>query len=221
MLKNNLEHLHKILNPSSTLLVAVSKTKPIFLIEEAYDLDIRDFGENKVQELCTKYEALPKDIRWHMIGHLQTNKVKYIAEFVHLIHSIDSLKLLREINKQALKHERIIGCLLQVHVAEEETKFGLKADELYQLLSSDDFKKLKNIEIKGLMSMATFTQDQDQIRAEFRKTKELFDKVKVDFFDENTDFDTLSMGMSGDFEIAITEGSSAVRLGSILFGKRD
>lgn len=219
-LKTNFDNIQKILNQKEVSLVAVSKTKPISLIEEVYNLNIRDFGENKVQELCTKYEALPKDIHWHMIGHLQKNKVKYIAEFVHLIHSVDSLKLLKEINKQALKHERLIDCLLQIHVAKEESKFGLTATELLDLLDADEFEDLKNIRIRGLMSMATFTQDQSQIKAEFKKTKDLFDSIQTTFFKQEPSFDTLSMGMSGDFELAIEEGSNMVRLGSILFGKR-
>jgi pyridoxal phosphate enzyme (YggS family) len=219
-LQDNIQAIQRVLTPANVSLVAVSKTKPISLIEDTYKLGIRDFGENKIQELVTKYETLPKDIRWHMIGHLQKNKVKYIGAFVHLIHSIDSLKLLKEVNKQALKHERVIDCLLQIHVAEEESKFGLKPNELSEMLQSQEFKELKNIRIRGLMSMATFTENKNQISAEFQKTKELFDKTKIDFFNQNSSFDTLSMGMSGDFELAIEEGSNMVRLGSIIFGKR-
>ena len=219
-LQDNIQDIQEVLTPKNVSLVAVSKTKPISLVEDTYKLGIRDFGENKIQELVTKYEVLPKDIRWHMIGHLQKNKVKYIGAFVHLIHSIDSLKLLTEVNKQALKHDRVIDCLLQIHVAQEENKFGLKPNELSEILNSQEFKALKNIQIRGLMSMATFTQNKNQIRDEFQKTKKLFDKTKLEFFGLTPSFDTLSMGMSGDFQLAIEEGSTMVRLGSILFGKR-
>ena len=214
---NNKEAYERIiekLQPKNVTLVAVSKTKPPEAIQELYDLGQRDFGENYVQELVDKQALLPQDIRWHFIGHLQTNKVKYIAPFVYLIHGVDSLKLLKEINKQALKANRIINVLLQVHIAQEETKFGLDEKELEEIfnLSSSQLHQLKNTRIQGLMGMASFTENEEQIRKEFRYLKTLFDKY--------TQLQTLSMGMSADYEIAIEEGSNMVRIGSLIFGSR-
>ncbi len=205
------------LNSKATL-VAVSKTKPVVDIQALYDLGHRDFGENYVQELKEKYELLPKDIRWHYIGHLQSNKVKYIASFVHLIHGIDSLSLLKEINKQALKNNRLIECLLQVHIAKEETKFGLDSDELEIILSSH-VAELKNIRICGLMGMASFSTNMDLVRAEFKYLKSLFDKYALSHI-AICQLSTLSMGMSADYKIALEEGSNMVRIGSLLFGER-
>ncbi len=206
------------LNGNSTL-VAVSKTKPVEDILELYDLGQRDFGENYVQELVGKFEQLPKDIRWHYIGHLQSNKVKYIAPFVHLIHGVDSLSLLKEINKQALKNNRIINCLLQIHIAKEETKFGLDSKELETILHTD-LSELKNIRICGLMGMASFSNNMDLVRSEFKYLKTLFDKY-AQLQTINHKPQTLSMGMSADYQIALEEGSTMVRIGSLLFGTRD
>lgn len=202
--------------PENIILVAVSKTKPISDLLEVYNAGQRIFGENKIQEMLEKYQEMPKDIQWHMIGHVQTNKVKFMAEFVSLIHGVDSLKLLEEINKQAKKYNRIIPCLLQVHIAEEETKFGLNEKELNELLTSEKIKNLKNIIVKGLMGMATFTDNQKQIEKEFRYLKTIFDKVKAN----TPEFDILSMGMSGDYQLAISCGSTMVRIGSSIFGTR-
>jgi pyridoxal phosphate enzyme (YggS family) len=201
-------------------LVAVSKTKPVEDITEAYTAGQRVFGENKVQELVGKYEALPKDIQWHLIGHLQSNKVKYIAPFVALIHSVDSLKLLIEINKQALKNERTIDCLLQFHVATEETKFGLNLTEAKELLCSPDYKMMQNIRIVGIMGMASFTDNQELVHQEFQTLKSLFNELKHNEFSSSEAFTEISMGMSGDYQIAIEEGSTMIRLGSTLFGTR-
>ena len=200
--------------PQNITLVAVSKTKPISLIQEAYETGQRDFGENKVQELVEKREALPNDIRWHMIGHLQRNKVKYIAPFVHLIHGVDSLRLLKEINKQGDKINRCIPILLQVHISQEDTKFGFDSDELKEALI--ECEVLEWIKPSGLMGMATFTSDWDQVRREFQGLKRLFDEYQYNF-GENP---TLSMGMSGDYQIAIDQGSTMIRIGSSLFGNR-
>jgi pyridoxal phosphate enzyme (YggS family) len=202
-------------------LIAVSKTKPIADLLQAYEAGCRDFGENKVQEMLTKQPALPQDIRWHLIGHLQSNKVKYIAPFVHLIHSVDSLKLLQEINKHAQKHNRTIDCLLQIHIAQEETKFGLDFAETETLLQSEQLNLLKNVKIIGLMGMASFTNNHEQIRAEFAGLKRFFDDCKEKHQTENVCFSELSMGMSGDYTIAIQEGSTMVRIGSLLFGERN
>jgi len=202
--------------PKEVTLVAVSKTKPIADLMEAYEAGQRIFGENKIQEMTQKWEALPKDIEWHMIGHVQTNKVKYMAEYVTLVHGVDSFKLLKEINKQAKKHHRTINCLLQVHIAEEETKFGLDKTELLELLNSDEFNALKNIKVIGLMGMATFTDNEVQVRKEFKALYALFKDAKTIV---NT-LDTVSMGMSGDYKIAIEEGSTMVRIGSSIFGSR-
>jgi len=198
-------------------LVAVSKTKPNEDILEAYEEGQRVFGENKVQEMVQKWEDLPKDIEWHMIGHVQRNKVKYMAEFVSLIHGVDSSRLLKEINKQAKKYDRVIPCLLQIHIAEEDTKFGLDEKELNELISSDTFKAMENIKIVGLMGMATFTKDENQVRREFTQLKSMFDALKAKL----SDISILSMGMSGDYTIAIEEGSTMVRIGSSIFGARN
>ncbi len=219
-IKNNISTFQNYLNDSDCRLIAVSKTKPIDALQAAYDEGIRHFGENKVQELAEKAEALPKDIQWHMIGHLQRNKVKYIAPFVHLIHAVDSLRLLQEIDKQAKKHERSIDCLLQIHIAEEETKFGLSKAEAEALLQSDDLKNLKHIRIKGLMGMATNSEDDTKIRKEFAGLKTFFDKIKIGISGKSIDLKELSMGMSGDYKIAIEEGSSLIRVGSAIFGAR-
>ncbi|MFH7015312.1 YggS family pyridoxal phosphate-dependent enzyme [Flavobacterium sp. FlaQc-47] len=205
--------------PEYVTLVAVSKTKPVSDLMEAYDAGQRIFGENKIQEMADKYEQMPKDIQWHMIGHVQTNKVKFMAPFVSLIHGIDSLKLLQEINKQALKNNRIIDCLLQIHIAEEESKFGLDENELNELLSSSEFKDMKNIRILGLMGMATFTEDQNQIKKEFTHLKSIFDSIK-ELKTQNCELNTISMGMSGDYQLAIECGSTMVRIGSSIFGGR-
>lgn len=208
--------------PENVNLVAVSKTKSNDDILEAYQAGQRVFGENKVQEMVGKWEQLPKDIQWHMIGHLQRNKVKYMASFVSLIHGVDSLKLLKEINKQALKVERVIPCLLQVHIADEETKFGLTSQELDELLNSDTFKKLKAIKVVGLMGMATFTQDTKQIEQEFRYLNSIFESLKSTHPKaDNLELTVRSMGMSGDYKIAIQCGSTMVRIGSHIFGSRN
>jgi PLP dependent protein len=206
--------------PANVQLVAVSKTKPVSAIKEAYTAGQRAFGENKVQEMAEKYEQLPKDIQWHLIGHLQTNKVKYIAPFVHLIHAVDSLKLLQEIDKQAKKYNRVIPCLLQFHIADEETKFGLDFNEAEELLQSREFIEMQNVQIVGLMGMATFTDNEEQIRDEFRNLNNYFQIIKSHYFKFNPDFKQLSMGMSGDYTIAVEEGSTMVRIGSTLFGSR-
>lgn len=215
-IKENLQRIKSKI-PNNITLVAVSKTKPNEDIMEAYEAGQRIFGENKVQEMVGKWEALPKDIEWHMIGHLQRNKVKYMADFVSLIHGVDSLKLLKEIDKRAKASDRVINCLLQMHIAEEETKFGLDQDELSQLLNSNDFKSMENIRITGLMGMATFTDNEAQIKREFQSLRKTFNEVKQ-FLPE---CDTLSMGMSGDYELAIQEGSNMVRIGSSIFGSRN
>ncbi|QCX00247.1 YggS family pyridoxal phosphate-dependent enzyme [Aggregatimonas sangjinii] len=213
------QNLNKIKRslPSGVTLVAVSKTKPEADLMEAYNAGQRIFGENKVQEMTRKWESMPKDIQWHMIGHVQRNKVKYMAEYVALVHGVDSFRLLKEINKQALKHNRVVDCLLQMHIAEEDSKFGLDADELKQILASDEFQQLKNVRISGLMGMATFTDDQVQIRREFKTLKKIFDKTKETL----PEIDILSMGMSGDYQIAIEEGANMVRIGSSIFGARN
>jgi pyridoxal phosphate enzyme (YggS family) len=210
--------------PANVTLVAVSKTKPVSDLMEAYEAGQRIFGENKIQEMADKWEEMPKDIQWHMIGHVQTNKVKYMAPFVSLIHGVDSLKLLQEINKQALKNNRIIDCLLQIHIAEEETKFGLDENELNLLLSSTEFKEMKNIRILGLMGMATFTENQNQIKKEFKQLKSIFDSIQknkdAQQYTAIDNFSTISMGMSGDYQLAVECGSTMVRIGSSIFGGR-
>ena len=205
--------------PENVTLVAVSKTKPIPDLMEAYNAGQRIFGENKIQEMVDKWEQLPKDIEWHMIGHVQTNKVKYMAPFVSLIHGVDSLKLLEEINKQALKNNRIIDCLLQIYIAEEESKFGLDEEELAALLASPTFKEMKNIRIVGLMGMATFTENLNQIKKEFTHLKSIFDRLQP-LQTANCKLQTVSMGMSGDYQLAIACGSTMVRIGSSIFGGR-
>ncbi len=214
----NLEKYKSIINEldGKANLIAVSKTKPIEDIQALYDLEQRDFGENYVQELVDKYETLPKDIRWHFIGHLQSNKVKYIAPFVHLIHGVDSLSLLKEINKQGLKNNRIIDCLLQVHIAKEETKFGFDTHELGEL---HELHELKNVHIIGLMGMASFSSDENLVRKEFKNLKDIFDSI-TQLSTINYQLSTLSMGMSSDYKIAIEEGSNMIRIGSLLFGER-
>lgn len=205
--------------PNNVTLVAVSKTKPVADLMEAYNAGQRIFGENKIQEMTDKWEEMPKDIQWHMIGHVQTNKVKFMAEYVSLIHGVDSLKLLQEINKQAQKHNRVIECLLQIYIAEEESKFGLDEEELSDILNSDELKSMNNIKIVGLMGMATFTDNQDQIKKEFDILKSIFDKVSQ-LKTENCQLNTLSIGMSGDYKLAIECGSTMVRIGSSIFGTR-
>ncbi len=207
-------------NPACRL-VAVSKTKPSSAIKEAYDAGVRDFGENKVQELTEKAEALPKDIHWHMIGHLQRNKVKYIAPFVHLIHSVDSLRLLKQINKEGQKVDRLIPCLLQVHIATEESKYGWDEEELTAFLNGDEIKGLQNIRILGLMGMATNTENTEKVRSEFRGLKALFEQLKSMDLPDQVQMRELSMGMSGDYRIAQEEGSTMVRIGSAVFGERN
>jgi PLP dependent protein len=206
--------------PNQVTLVAVSKTKPVADLMEAYNAGQRIFGENKIQEMMDKWEEMPKDIQWHMIGHVQTNKVKFMAEYVSLIHGVDSLKLFEEINKQAAKHNRVIDCLLQIYIAEEESKFGLDESELIEILKSEELKQLKNIKIVGLMGMATFTDNQNQIKKEFQNLKTIFDKVNQ-LKTENCQLKTISMGMSGDYQLAIECGSTMVRIGSSIFGNRN
>lgn len=215
-----LEQILSELSPTSTKLIAVSKTKPNGAISKLYEKGQRIFGENRVNELRDKHEALPKDIEWHFIGHLQTNKVKYIAPFVSLIHSVDSLKLLHEIDKQAKRNERVVDCLLQFHIAEEESKYGLDLQEAKALLQSDEFQKMKNIRIVGVMGMATFTDDTAQVRREFQALRKIKETLGTLFFDEADSFREISMGMSGDYKVAIEEGSTMVRIGTLLFGKR-
>jgi hypothetical protein len=217
---SNLTALKKQI-PAHITIVAVSKTKPENDIMQAYNSGHKIFGENKVQELTSKHESLPRDIEWHMIGHLQRNKVKYIAPFVNLIQSVDSLRLLTEINKQALKNNRVIDCLLQVHIAKEETKFGFTEEEILDMLSGDTFKNLRNISIKGLMGMATFTDDKQLVRSEFRELNRVFTLLKKDYFLDNPAFKEISMGMSDDYMLAIEEGSTIVRIGTSIFGRRN
>jgi len=219
MIKENLEQIKSSL-PDHVQLVAVSKTKPLPLLQEAYDAGQRHFGENRVQELVDKFEALPTDIHWHMIGHLQSKKVKYIAPFVYLIHGIDSLKLLEEVNKQAAKNDRIIDCLLQFHIASEDTKYGFSFEEVDELLGSADFFQLKNVRIVGVMGMATFTDDTNVVRCEFATLYNYFNLLKNKHFKFAPYFKEISMGMSGDYLIAVEEGSTMVRVGSSIFGGR-
>ena len=202
-------------------LIAVSKTKPSELIQEAYDAGQLDFGENKIQELREKPNQLPNDIKWHMIGHVQTNKVKYIAPFIYLIHAVDSLKLLKEINKQAEKNNRTINCLIQVHIAQESHKFGFGENELIELMDNPELKDLANVSIIGLMGMATYTDDQDQIRSEFQCLKKIFSHIKSQFSLPNVEMKEISMGMSDDYPIAVEEGSTMIRVGSKIFGSRN
>ena len=221
-IRNNILYFTNELTPKGCNLIAVTKTQPVDKIFEAYEAGQRVFGENKVQELVSKYDSnLPKDIEWHLIGHLQRNKVKYMAPFVSLIHSVDSLRLLEEINKQGEKHDRVISCLAQIYIADEEEKFGLDQNEFDLLLRSYEIKKLKHIRIKGLMGMATLTEDQEKIRLEFRKLKIFFDRLKSQELPENVKMEILSMGMSGDYKIAVEEGSTMVRIGTAIFGERN
>lgn len=218
---NKINHYNEQLAPYKTQLIAVSKTKPVEDLLQAYEGGQRDFGENKVQELSTKFEALPKDIKWHMIGHLQRNKVKFIAPFVYLIHAVDSPRLLAEINKQALKNNRVISCLLQIHIAEEETKFGFDEAELLEFLKSDTLSEYNNIKILGLMGMATNTDNKAQVSKEFNHLKALFDQIKNNFDLKNVEMQELSMGMTGDYKEACEAGSTMVRIGSAIFGARN
>ncbi len=207
--------------PEHVQLVCVSKFNPNESITEAYEAGERIFGESKVQELCEKYESLPKDIRWHFIGHLQTNKIKFIVPFVSLIHGVDTYKLLQEIDKHAAKAEKTVNCLLQIHIAQEETKFGFSAEELLEMFEAGEWKYLKNIRLCGLMGMATYTDNKEQVRSEFRYLKTLFNRVKSGYFAGESSFCELSMGMSDDYPIAIEEGSTIVRIGSLIFGHRN
>lgn len=220
MIKENLNSIRRNI-PENVTLIAVSKTKPISDLQEAYDAEQRIFGENKALEMREKYQQLPEDIQWHFIGHLQTNKIKYIAPFVSLIHSIDSLSLLEAVNKEAAKNNRVINCLLQFHIAQEETKFGLDIDEAKQILESDTFKQMNNVRIVGVMGMATFTEDITQIRNEFKSLKKIYDILKENYFIDDTSFKEISMGMSDDYPIAIEEGATMVRVGSKIFGARN
>lgn len=217
---DNLKRYKSEVESDGVKLIAVSKTQTEEAIREAYDAGQRIFGENHVQEMVEKEEKLPKDIEWHLIGHLQTNKVKYIAPFVNLIHGVDSLKLLQEINKQALKNKRIIDCLLQVYIADEDTKFGLGYDEVIEILRSEEFQEMKNVRIIGLMGIATNTKNEKQITIEFHELKVFFDGIKASFFRKEDSFKEISTGMSADYKIAIEEGSTMVRIGSSIFGKR-
>ena len=220
-IKNNLLAIKSQL-PEKVTLVAVSKTKPVEDLMEAYNAGQRIFGENKIQEMTDKWQTMPKDIQWHMIGHVQSNKVKFMAEYVSLIHGVDSLKLLEEINKQAKKHNRVIDCLLQMHIAEEETKFGLNEWELNEIIDfiQNEINDIKNINIVGLMGMATFTDNQNQIQKEFQNLKAIFDKISEQPTTYNLQPTTLSMGMSGDYKLAIDCGSTMIRIGSSIFGGR-
>lgn len=217
---DNLKQYKSEVESDGVKLIAVSKTQTVSAILEAYNAGQRIFGENMVQEMVDKQAQLPADIEWHLIGHLQTNKVKYIAPFVKLIHGVDSLKLLHEINKQAAKHKRVIDCLLQIHIADEETKFGLGFDEAIELLRSPEYAEMQNIRIIGLMGIATNTKNEKQITTEFNELKVFFDGVKASFFRDNKAFSEISTGMSADYKIAIEEGSTMVRIGSSIFGKR-
>ena len=220
MIKENLNIVRATV-PSNVTLIAVSKTKPVSDLQEAYEAGQRIFGENKALEMRDKHQALPTDIQWHFIGHLQTNKIKYIAPFVTLIHAIDSLSLLEAVNKEAAQNNRVIDCLLQFHIAQEETKFGLDIDEAKLLLESESFKNLKNINICGVMGMATFTDDAAQVRNEFKNLKNIFETLKENYFKDNDSFKEISMGMSDDYPIAIEEGATMVRVGSKIFGARN
>ena len=217
--KDNLKHIKSSL-PEHVTLVAVSKTKPVSDIQQAYNAGQRVFGENKIQEMVSKQPQLPNDIEWHMIGHLQSNKVKYMASFVSLIHGVDSFKLIKEINKQALKHNRVINCLLQIKIASEDSKFGMTTEEASRIIQSEEFLALKNVSINGLMGMATFTDDESEVMKEFKFLKSTFDDLKI-LKNKNCDFQTLSIGMSGDYKLAINCGSNMIRIGSSIFGKRN
>ncbi len=212
----NIQFIEKEIEGKGVTLVAVSKTKPVEMLMEAYNAGFKRFGENYVQELVDKYEQMPKDIEWHFIGHLQSNKVKYIASFVSLIHSVDSLKLLQEINKQAAKHNRVIDCLLQIYIAEEDTKSGMTEEECLEILKAETLEKLLNVRIVGLMGMTTLTEDETQIRKEFKKLNDFHQSLAI----SHSQLTILSMGMSGDYGIAIEEGSTMIRVGSKIFGGR-
>jgi pyridoxal phosphate enzyme (YggS family) len=216
------ENLFRILEaiPDHVKVIAVSKTQSADTIREVYEAGYRIFGENKAQELTAKQPALPEDVEWHFIGHLQTNKVKFIVPFVHMIQSIDRLKVLAEVNKQAEKVNRVIDCLLQFHIAEEETKFGLDLNEAMHILHSDEYKEFENVRICGVMGMSTFTEDESVVRNEFRYLRQIFDKLKKNVFIEDEFFKEISMGMSGDYAVAIEEGSTMIRIGSAIFGER-
>src|SRR5690554_5042185 len=216
IISENLKNLKATL-PKEVTLVAVSKTRTPSELMEAYNTGQRIFGENKIQELEVKWQEMPKDIEWHMVGHVQRNKVKFMAPFVSLVHAVDSLRLLRKINKEAKKHDRIINCLLQIKIAEEDSKFGMDERDASDLMASEDIKKYKNIKILGLMGMATFTEDEAQISKEFKKLKGIYDKFKI----TNPELNVLSMGMSGDYQIAINHGSNMIRVGSAIFGERE
>lgn len=220
MIQENLEKIKATL-PENVTLVAVSKTKPVEDLQEAYNAGQRVFGENKIQEMVDKFDVLPKDIQWHMIGHLQSNKVKYMAHFVDLIHGVDKLKTLKVINKEAKKHNRVINCLLQAKIAEEDSKFGLSFDDIESILHSDDFVALENINVSGFMGMATFTSNENQLNNEFSSLKKFFDKQKGALELSNCNLEILSMGMSGDYPLAIENGSTMVRVGSAIFGSRN
>lgn len=207
--------------PSHVKLIPISKTKPEDMILDAYNKGYKVFGENKVQDLVRKYESLPSDIEWHMVGHMQTNKVKYLAPFVHLMHGVDSLKLLRVINKEAGKSGRVLNVLLQMHIATEDTKFGFSEEEVMAILDSSDFHQMKNIKILGVMGMATYTSNFEQIRKEFKGLYNFFEKLKTNYFNMDQDFKEISMGMSSDYKIAIEEGSTMIRIGSMIFGNRN
>jgi len=219
ILENLIDLRQKI--PAGVKLIAVSKTRPVTDIMQAYRLGHRIFGENKARELELKHSQLPEDIEWHFIGHLQTNKIKYIAPYVTLIHSVDSFNLLQAIHKEALKIDRTIDCLLQFHIATEETKFGFHLEEAKKMLQSDDYHPLKNVRVTGIMGMASFTRDDRQIREEFKALQQYHRVIKTTFFDNNPGFKEISMGMSGDFQIAVEEGSTMVRIGTLLFGERN
>ena len=219
MIKENLEKIRATV-PEGVTLVAVSKTKPISDLQEAYDAGQRVFGENYPQEMRDKHEVLPQDIQWHFIGHLQTNKIKYIIPYVTLIHSIDTANLLEAVNKEAKKHDRVVDCLLQFHIALEETKFGLDLDEARQLLDSEAFKQMENVRICGVMGMGTFTDNMDEVRKEFKHLKSIFETLKKDYFANQPQFKEISMGMSEDYPIAIEEGATLIRVGSKIFGAR-
>ena len=220
MIKENLNIVRATV-PSNVTLIAVSKTKPVSDLQEAYEAGQRIFGENKALEMRDKHQALPTDIQWHFIGHLQTNKIKYIAPFVTLIHAIDSLSLLEAVNKEAAKNNRVIDCLLQFHIAQEETKFGLDMEEAKSMLESESYNNLNNINICGVMGMATFTDNAAQVREEFKNLKNIFETLKENYFKENDSFKEISMGMSDDYLIAIEEGATMVRVGSKIFGARN
>ncbi len=218
---DNIQHFVEEEIPSHVKLIAVSKTKPVETILDAYNAGYRVFGENKVQELLEKYEELPKDIEWHMIGHLQSNKVKYIAPFVAMIHGVDKFKLLKVINKEGRKNNRKIDCLLQFHIAKEETKFGLDLDEAKEFLVSPEYNDLEHVNVRGVMGMASFTENTDLIRNEFKELVYIFNELKKQYFQNKENFSKISMGMSNDYRIAIEEGANIIRIGSLLFGPRN